>query len=661
MHFSLENSEITYSATLFSMDSMKLDVLEGDYNITLSFYNSISGLLEKTVYDTITIASDAFYIASGYNAMLHVSWYNTNEALGLPDETLKLYIDGERQTSMTYWTYVNRSVNITVKDYYNTTLYSANHSLNYTYNFVDLGLTFHSWKFCNKNDDYYMISFLKDGGSRWFERGIVPYEALEFILPSGTYTLRIYDSDGVMIYNTAGLALVNSRVYVIHGTNLSEVISGLSVIQGQLLEVRDELYDATMPDIVMVGYNIPSIYSIFDKTGMSLGSVLVCPALTLSAETTNTSYVNTSIVSYPLIPRNGTSANGTITIKEDWLYFSGNASAVEWVNVSTSTGYTNYTYLPNSIEFFGENITISANTNITVSRITRFNQVRKFYWTKYTYNNYYEATITLENVIDATMRKVYVSMEFANDTTPEYYTVKCYDVTNGLYLTKGEHFDATASAIHFYIASMASGAIRRFRGEYYGRDIVLPSSDAIVNVKGYNMQEYNEKSYWHIRGQWVNKRSTSFVGMITLRFNFSTYPKVIAPQSFVVYDVDNAIYLNSDAFAFTGTSLVISQEAVGSVPVNGARTFDAYFLFVNEGDKLTEATSEDVLHIGLLTVPFLNIPFEVYHLLALFCLTAIIVPVKNYMDKRTETNKKYIWPAVFGALFLFLLSFAYFA
>jgi hypothetical protein len=183
MTFTMENDSAWYNITLFPMDSAHINVLTGNYNITLYFYSAYNGSLLSTVTDTITITGDAFYIATGYNAMVHISWYNTNEALGLPDETLKLYIDGDRQTSTTYWTYINNTVNITIKDYYNLTLYTGTHTLTSQYTFLDFGLTFHSWLFGNKNDKYYMISLLRENGSRWFERGIVPYGEREFILP----------------------------------------------------------------------------------------------------------------------------------------------------------------------------------------------------------------------------------------------------------------------------------------------------------------------------------------------------------------------------------------------------------------------------------------------------------------------------------------------
>ena len=244
LRFSMNNGSRYYNATLFPMDSFHFFIIPGTYNITKRYYNPFNKTLTKTETDSITISADDFYIATGYTAIAHISWYNTNEALGLPDKTLKLYIDGARQTTMTYYTTINNTINITVLDYYNSTMYQGDITITSQYFYIDMGLTFHSWLFGNKNDIDYMLSILKDGGSRWYERGIVPYSEREFILPSGDYTLRIYYNDSgdyTEIYNNSNHTIVASSVYVIHGTNLSEIITGQSIIIGNLLELRDEV------------------------------------------------------------------------------------------------------------------------------------------------------------------------------------------------------------------------------------------------------------------------------------------------------------------------------------------------------------------------------------------------------------------------------------
>ncbi len=348
MFFSMENGSRYYNVTLFPGDSIHINVLEGSYNITKMFYSGYNGSLLSTETDIVNIIADAFYISTGYNAMIHISWYNTNEGLGLPDETLKLYFNGNRSTSMNYPTYINSTVNITVKDYYNTTLYTNIFTINNTRTFLDLGLTFHSYLFSDKNDDYYMVSLLKQGGTRWWERGIVPYGEREFLIPSGNYMMRIYDKDDTEIYNTTTYdPIINSRVYVIHGTNLSLIINGQSKIKGQLLELQTELAEALRPSIVKRMYNAPHVYCLLERIGTMLGIEEICPLQVMTATTRNTSEINSSTVFVPLMPDNSSSTK-TILTKKDIMYFSGNSS-VSWVNLTytdngtllSNTTYTN--------------------------------------------------------------------------------------------------------------------------------------------------------------------------------------------------------------------------------------------------------------------------------------------------------------------------------
>jgi len=225
---------------------------------------------------------------------VHLSFYNTNEGLGLDRETLKIYINGSRLIGNTYVTQINRTINLTVKDYYNLTMYQGNITINTTFTFLDLGLTFHSWLFGNSNEDYYMISIRKAGGSRWWERGIVPYGEREFLIPSGTYALRIYDRDNTEIYNSHFARKSKYSKFpclcdIRHEFN-RKLLSGQSVIIGDLLELQTELDDATRPDIVKIIFNPPSIYSTFKKEGAILGTILVCPALVVTATTLNETY-----------------------------------------------------------------------------------------------------------------------------------------------------------------------------------------------------------------------------------------------------------------------------------------------------------------------------------------------------------------------------------
>jgi parallel beta-helix repeat protein len=653
MHFSMQNSSRYYNVTLFPGDSYHLNVLPGDYSVVKKFYSAYNKTLLNTLYDNITIYDDDFYIATGYTSILYIYWYNTNQGLGLPERTLQIWIDGVRQHSNVYFTHINETHNITIKDYYNFTMYSGNHTMDANNVDLNFGLTFHSWLFGNKNDDYYMISLLKEGANRWWERGIVPYGEREFLIPSGNYTLRIYDKDYTMIYQ-ADHQVVNSKVYVIHGANLSEVISGLSVIRGQLLELSDDLYEATMPELVRIVFNIPYIYSVFDKQGAVIGTKLVCPALFVTATTTNTSTINSSTVFYPLMP-DSNNDNGTITVREDAMYFEGNSSAINWINVSYDSTVTNYSYIPSYIDLFGENVTVDCNTNVTVKRVTTYQQIKKFYWTKYTENNYYEATVGVNNPFTSVIiKKVYVYIEFANDTTPDYVTTRCYDVSNGVYLTKGENFDVSASGVHFYLTSIPANTTRRFTVSYYCQDVAVMSSDAVVVIDDYDMKTHENKNYWHVRGQYVNEGDDTFVGCVKFDFNFEMEDP-IAQRSIDVYDNENSRWLDRDEFS-SENGVTISQSTIGTVYPNGARTFDIYWLCdeTEEEDGIAKEEVESFIKGDFVGMPVFFI-FE-----GILGFVAVAFLSIGYEKKKSwQKYKKDIWISLFAMLFMFFIYIWY--
>ncbi len=638
--FSMLNSSVYYNVTLFPMDTFHFNVLPRLYNITKISYYAKNGTYIKTETDTLNVTNDTFYIISGFTAHLFFGLYNTNEGLGIPWDTLKYFINGERLTTREYHTYINHTLNITIKDYYNQTLYTGNVTLNKTYTNLDFGLTFHSWKFGNTNDQYYIISLLKQGATRWWERGIVPFGELEFLIPSGNYTMRFYGANHTVLFNHT-YVINNSKVWVINGTNLSVVVDGLSVITGQLLEVQGLLDIALFQDIYRVCYNVPTIFSILNPRATRVGIELVCPEITIIATATNSTADN-DFISRPVMPTSSLS-NGTIRIKNDRIYFHWNSS-ISWANISYGGNYTNYTApdLPLFVDPFSANVTINASENVSIIRETQFQQENLFNWMKETQAQndkyFYSTTVQLVNpfVTNVTMKEVYVYMGYANDTTPDYVTTKLYDVTNGVYVTVGQNFDCSASGIQFYLDSLTH-VNRSFTASYYGKETQILPSSAYVSVNGYDMQTYNNLAYWHVNAQYVNHGTEAFIGSLGINFNFSTGDNIIAPQSLIVYDNEHSKYLSkiNGEFMYLGPGgLMISQGEVGTVVPNSARTFDVYWLY-------TEPTTMEILpsslHIVIIPsgVPFIG-TLDVFYLLVILLGVAGIVAVIFAYDTKTH-------------------------
>lgn len=621
------------------------ELIPGTYSIVINFTDPLSGVIFSK--------GEVLYLS--WNIYFH--FYNTNTGLGLPDEILKIYVNNKRLYTNTYKSIAGETINLTIKDFYNLTMYSSNLTISTDTLHQDLGLTFHSYKICNKDEDYYMVSFLKEGAERWWEKAVFPYETVEFLIPSGNYTFRIYNTSYTEIYNTSILPINNSRGYIINNdSNLTLVIDGLSVIRGQLLELNSDLDAATMPDVIDVVANPPTVYSIYDRRGSSLcgDTILVCPAQIMMCETVNETTINeTSTIMYPSIPNDDVFENGSVTVLTDTIYFSGNYTVTQ-VNVSFGSNFTNYTYIPNQIDYIqGQNVTINCTGNLSVKRVTRYQQYWKFYWTKHTQDNWYEATVDFTNHMPSdTIYEVYCIVEYANDSTPDYVTTNAYDTTNGVYLARGQSYDTTAGAIHFRIASIPALSTRTFTFDYYGTEDPVTPSDAITVVNDYYWEtlsasvtgDNNDKSYYYITSSWINNNDNAFVGSLDIQLNFDTNGGIIAPNSWIILDNENNRYLDRDEFAYNGGGLTISQDTLGTVPANGVRSFKAWFLF-------TEASVID-------DTPWLSIDlggFKVAHLIiTIFAIIILGGAIFSYKKKK----KPYLWVSMIAllALFMFIMS-----
>jgi hypothetical protein len=341
----------------------------------------------------------------------------------------------------------------------------------------------------------------------------------------------------------------------------------------------------------------------------------------------------------------------------DKVSFSGRN--ISWVNVSWpgSGNYSNTTYIPGEMVLYGQNLTVRWSGNLAVRRETRFQQYTKFYWTKTLDTNYYQATVNVTNRLNTTLREVTVSIEFANDTTADLHTVKCYDVTNGVYLTSGSQFLAAGTAIQFMLPSLSPWEIRAFRGEYYATVASPTPSDAIIIINGPpEMAEWTKdgvkKIFYKLSGTWINSNSKSFIGTIDLQFNFDTGGLTIVPQSIDVYDNTNNNLLDRSKFSYHGGGITITQDAVGAVSPGSSRSYSVYFLY-DESDTPTVTKSS-------LETPLINLfGFDItaIHLIIFLGIALIIVSVLQFQKRRRTKNLDidYKTYALIGVVILFLV------
>lgn len=624
----------------------------GVYSVSIEFTDPDTGIVFKeggTLYLSFD-TPDGVYS----DAIVYFSFYNTNVGLGLIPETFKVYIDDVRNYNNQHYGYTGETINITIKDYYNFSMYSANYTIVATYTGLNFGLTFHEYDFTNQNSEYYYASFLKDGADRWFEKVVASSGGQKsFMLPTGNYTVRVYNADNSS-YTSWTETINRSKAYLIGTDGVSLIIQGQSVIIGEFLELNADLDYVFMPDAYVYSRNPPIIFSAFDRIGMMLGQnyYSICPPINVIAQTR---YEETGnwINNTALIPSNGTTENGSITVLEDIIYFNivdGNAPT--WVNITYTSNGTliqNTTYIPS--RFYPEtyNVTINASTDIHITRETRFNQLKMFYWDIYPGTDnpgwlyeggqkrvgYHEAGLEVENTMSVIWYDVYVYAGYTPEKEIDLSTVRVTDVDNGnMILDEGEHFRAGGSGLDFRLTgSMTAGETRSFIAEcyesysdqyYYGSEV--------IHIDSYQTNKrMNEKLYNYFKVTWINTNSKTYRGTLEFYFDFEVKTG-IKQNDIIVYDAGTQT--NITDFIIGDSFLKIGSEAVGDVNPGGGKTYEVYFKFdTYPGQNLDET------HMNTPMFNFAGIPISIFVvLIMIFLFMAVFGALLFLFSKQKKTK-----------------------
>lgn len=673
------NSTWCYTKILNSTDwstvphsSLEKYIVNGYYSYTFSTTSMTPGIyyinVNYTHGGTNFFTNWTLYLSdySGpghYATDIYFSFYDSNSELEIEPLSFKIYCDDEypltandRLYTNTFRGYLGQTIYYRIDDYFDNQIYPSSGTnesevINQLGEVIEIPITWYPFKFGNLNNDYYNISLLKDGGSRWYEKGIIPYGEAEFLLPSGNYHLFINDSDGTNVYTDSSVSVTSPCLYIINGSHLSLVINGQTTMIGYLLDI---IGDVT-PSIIKVGYNIPFIRlgEINPISSLIESNVtLVCPPQILEGTTYNHTFTNRSI--HPCIPGNA-SENGTITVPDvDRLWFQG--STGDWVNVSYDNGtlIQNTSYVPTFLDLNGApTIWVNSSHNISLTRETRYHQVIEFDYTHYTDLNKYQATVNFTNPLNKAIEEVSLYIAFADDgNTPDYGGVEVYDVTNSIYLTEGEHYDSSAIGIEMAVSSMNAGESREFQVTYYVSEENIQPKEAIVVLNDFGQLKSHEgKNYYYLGAQWINRNSDSFVGPIYIQFNF-TIPNIISRESIDVWDDHNRRYLRRDQFAWTESGVIITQEVVGRVSPQGARSYDIYYLYT------AETTIENIVFSFLDAPVIANVP-GVGDILGIHIISIILLLIGITAIFSGKTYKDHLWVFASCMLFIFLCTMAW--
>jgi len=611
----------------------------GIYSVSIEFTDPTSSIVFKegsTLYLSFA-TPDGVYS----DALVYFSFYNTNIGLGLIPETFKVYVNGVRNYLNMHYGYTGETINITIRDYYDFVMYTSDYTITQTYTGLNFGLTFHEYDFTNANDEYFYASFLKDGATRWYERVVASSGGQKsFMLPSGNYTVRVYNADN-STYLSWTETINRSKAYLIGTDGVSLIIQGQSVIMGEFLELNEDLAYAFMPDVTIISRNPPMIYSVYDKEGMAFGNdfYMICPPLITIATTRVTQYGNW-INSTPMVPGNGSVLNGTVTILRDVLYLSGPGS-ITWVNITYTNNDTllqNTSYIPSRIDIYGQNLTINASGNLSVLRVTKFNQERKFDWTYYPGEGYgheenragfHTAGIEIINPMSVPLYEVYAIAGFSPKSNPDGSSVEIRDTTNGgVILERGPDYDVTDTSVHFNLLSLNALETRAFTIGYYREELESYLYDeAIVSIPTYEQTVWNGDSYNFFSAHWNNLYDRTFRGALYIKIGFSV-PTSIDTETMRIWDLTNDHELDRSLFIPGSEFIRISASAIGDVLPGGSRAFDVYFL-------MEEFPGADPKEFHLDTEIFMGItPFLIVFLLGVgFIILGAVVAAWDKKNK----------------------------
>lgn len=217
--------------------SAELFLRTGTYNISVEYYYPHNGTMHS--YRNIrnmSIGTDTMLNILGEDSVVFFNIFDTRTGLKPEYAELKIYVDGVRIPNKLLYTSMGRTINVTVKDYFDNILYSENIEVSETFTYIDIPLELFSLKFSNFNRDFFVTSIKKNQSAIWVERIVTPYEAIEYVITRGNYSVRIYNStlnvaefyvdiDKSIAYVITGDDINKSVNLAIYGQNVSIALS----------------------------------------------------------------------------------------------------------------------------------------------------------------------------------------------------------------------------------------------------------------------------------------------------------------------------------------------------------------------------------------------------------------------------------------------------
>ncbi len=538
---------------------------------------------------------------------VHLSLFNSFTGEGYFWEQMKAEIcDGSSWNDSTAQALVkpdfivnlNASYTIRVLDYFDNVLTTYSFVSSSQDIYLQVGVPYYSWQIFNQNDEPVLMRiFWNNSGSPW-EFFVAPHWVQEQLLKGGTYTFEVtfYDSNGtvgqtVYYYRTIPMQGLNASFLFINGTTLSEIVSSVQGMQSSQQIITSLL----TPSTVVIYDNLPlapiKVRTLTVDNGLKLDPFLILQA---------TTYQNGTGTSIALWSPHPTLVGATYYIDSDTLAFSGNYQSHVWVNATDGSSILNETILPATLNLQGQNVTVQSNQSIAVSRTTTWREISAYTVTFYASLHEYKATLTLNDTTSMDYYNPYWFISFPTNATIDQSSVTVNDVNNALTLTNGDNFEVTAGGVHMTLSRLNASQSRTFTFTFWDLNGTNGIGAPNLIAQSYTTGTLNGNSMLYTAVQWMNPWSTAYSGEMYVTLNFTGGDQLVLP-SITVVDQSTNRQLPVNDWVYTGRTVIILTDGVGTVGVGQGKNFGIYFtLSSSTTQKKTDFFFGPIVYNGML-------------------------------------------------------------
>lgn len=475
--------------------------------------------------------------------------------------------------------FVEPEMNYTLRilDYFGNTLVDYSFVATAQDIFLSVPVPYYSWQVFNMNEAPVLMKiYWNNSGSPW-EFFVGPQWIIERNLKGGNYTFMVtfYDVDGVagetVTYDrVVPNADLNASFIMIEGTTLSEIVSDLDGVQA----MQAILTLLVTPSTVLIYEDLP-LAPVVMKTLALEDGLVIDPYLILEA-TTYQNDTGTEEVNLTLEEVHPGTYGYTYYVLSDVLSFNGEYVTTLYINDTDGNNLVYSNVLPATVNLDGEEVQIWANNNYSVSRASTWREVSEYTITYYQSSHKWVTTLNLNNSHTLDYYEPYWYIAFPEDAIIDQETVTIYDLDNDVFLSQRTNFDVTAGGVHVTLTQINASMERNFLLTMWDSNSSTVTGAPNLIAEAYTQSTLNGASMKYTSVQWTNPFSVEYIGEIYITLNF-TYGDCLVPSSIHIVDETTGTEIPNSQYIYTGRTIIILTDGVGTVQVGGARSYGVYF------------------------------------------------------------------------------------